>query len=299
MTINELQTRVETVAQNASIRKEKNFEERAAAIDFIEFPVTACIDELLLAAPQQGKLLLLKQRAEQVKAGLEEIDNSLFEKLRENIRMGRYTGKELKKLVKQYVSFNLADDKHQQEPGYDNLDLFVNGLFPLQTMPGQTKDLEPEMVYYQKTPARVVFELAEKTGFTGDDVFFDLGSGLGQGAMLVNLLTGVAAKGVEFEPAFCACATDCAATLNLPNVEFINTDARLTDYSAGTVFFMFTPFRGALLQEVLELLRQRSLQRKIKLITYGPCTAQVALQSWLHSDISTADEVYRLTVFES
>jgi hypothetical protein len=27
-------------------------------------------------------------------------------------------------------------------------------------------------------------------------------------------------------------------------VEFINVDARQADYSEGTVFFMFTPFRG-------------------------------------------------------
>jgi hypothetical protein len=82
-------------------------------------------------------------------------------------------------------------------------------------------------------------------------------------------------------------------------VSYINADARKADYSEGTVFFMFTPFRGEILQEVLELLRKESLLRKIKIITYGPCTAQVALQSWLDAAIPKDAPVYKLAIFSS
>jgi len=166
-------------------------------------------------------------------------------------------------------------------------------------MPGQTKDLEPEMVYYQKTPARIIFNLAEKSHFMKEDVFFDLGSGLGQVAILVNLLTGIKVKGIEFEPAFCDYARNCATELNLPNVAFINSDAREADYSRGTIFFMFTPFKGEILQKVLEILRKESLLRKIKIITYGPCTAQVALQSWLKLAAQQDDNIYKPGIFTS
>jgi SAM-dependent methyltransferase len=230
---------------------------------------------------------------------LEEIDTNLFQKLRADIKSGGYTGKAFINLVNEYVDFNVADNEHQEYPGYDNLDIFINGLSPLQTMPEQTKDLEPEMVYYQKTPARVIFELVEKVHFGNDDVFFDLGSGLGQVAILVNLLTGITVKGVEFEPAFCDYARACAAELNLTNVTFINADARKADYSDGTLFFMFTPFRGDIMQEVLAILRKESLQRKIKIITYGPCTAQVASQNWFHFATPKNDDVYKLAVFTS
>jgi hypothetical protein len=170
---------------------------------------------------------------------------------------------------------------------------------PLQTIPEQAKDLEPEMVYYQKTPARIVFELVEESHFMKEDVFFDLGSGLGQVAILVNLLTGITVMGIEFEPAFCDYARDCAVELNLSNVTFINIEARTADYSGGTIFFMFTPFRGEMMQEVLEILRREALLRKIKIITYGPCTAQVALQNWLHSASPIDDNIYKLTFFTS
>ncbi|MEP6613104.1 MAG: class I SAM-dependent methyltransferase, partial [Mucilaginibacter sp.] len=193
---------------------------------------------------------------------------------------------------------NTGDNNHE-EAGYDNLDIFINGLLSFHSIPGQTRDLEPEMVFYQKTPARIIFDLVEKAYVTRDDVFFDLGSGLGQQAILVNLMTGAKAKGVEFEPAFCNYANDCATQLNLPGVTFINTDARQADYSDGTVFFMYTPFRGEILQDVLALLRKESLTRKIKIITYGPCTAQVALHSWLDFTISNNGNIYKPAVFTS
>src|SRR5580692_11631832 len=111
--------------------------------------------------------------------------------------------------------------------------------------------------------------------------------------MLVNRLTGITTKGVEFEPAFCAYARDCAAELNLSNVTFINADARKADYSEGTIFFMYTPFTGEILQEVLALLREQSLLRKIRIITYGPCTAEVAGQNWLESITPKVDNIYK------
>jgi hypothetical protein len=295
----EIQSYTEAIEKDPLLYEEKNFDTRIEVIDFIEFQVIDWIEELLLKTAQPDQLMSLKYRAEKVITKLEEIDVNLFQKLQAKIRTGGYTGKEFKALVNEHVDFDLADNEHQGEPGYDNLDAFINGLSPFQTMPEQTKDLEPEMVYYQKTPARIVFELVEKAHLTKEDVFFDLGSGLGQVAILVNLLTGITVKGIEFEPAFCNYARDCAAGLNLSNVTFINVDAREADYSEGTIFFMFTPFRGEIMEKVLAILREESLQRKIKIITYGPCTVQVALQSWLHSAPSEDDNIYKLSVFTS
>jgi hypothetical protein len=294
----EMQSDIEEIAENSLLYEERNFDKRMAAVDFIGFHIIDQIEAFLETKPEQDKLILLKHRAEKVKAELEEIDTTLFQKLRANIRKGRYTGKEFKNLVNEYVGFNLDDNERQDEPGYDNLDIFINSLFSFHAMPEQTKDLEPEMVFYQKTPARIVFELVEKANLTKEDVFFDLGSGLGQAAILVNLLTGITAKGIEFEPAFCDYARACAAELNLSNVTFINVDARKADYSEGTIFFMYTPFKGEILQEVLEALRNESQLRKIKIITYGPCTSEVALQSWL--DFAPLDNnVYKLCIFSS
>lgn len=295
----QMQSEIEAIENNSLLYEEKNFDQRIEAIDFIEFPIVDHIEELLAKTDQPAQLLLLKQHAEKVKSELEEVNISLLRKLQKNISTGEYMGKRFKNLVNEYVDFNIDDTKHQEEPGFDSLDVFINGLLSFQAMPGQTKDLEPEMVFYQKTPARIIFELVEKIKFAKEDVFFDLGSGLGQVGILMNLLTGVTAKGVEFEPAFCDYSRDCVAKLNLSNITFINTDARQADYSDGTVFFMYTPFHGEILREVLEILRKESLLRKIRLITYGPCTPKVASQSWLDSTGPKDDNIYKLNVFAS
>jgi hypothetical protein len=295
----EIQSDIGAIESNPFLFDEENFDQRIEAIDFIEFQIINLIEGLRGEINQSEKLLLLKHRAEKLKSELEEVNITLFGKLREEIRKGAYRANDFKSLVNKYVDFNLDNIPHQQEPGYDNLDMFINGLLFLKTSPEQTKDLEPEMVFYQKTPARIIFELHEKCNFTQDDVFYDLGSGLGQIVMLVNLLSGVTTKGIEFEPAFCHYSRDCAAELNLFNLTFLNADARHATYSDGTVFFMYTPFNGGILQAVLEVLRKESLLRKIKIITYGPCALEVALQSWLDFAGTKDDNIYKLAVFTS
>jgi histone methylation protein DOT1 len=321
MTFFELQTYIEVVGKDTSILEENNFDKRLEVIDFIGYHIIDQIEAFLLNTDRTDMLHALKFRAEKLQSELEEIDITLFQRLQKSIQKQGITGQEFKNLIDEYVyiSANHHDglreetgndqqesdydyqesDCDYQETGYDNLDIFMNGLSPFQTMPEETINLEPDMVSYHKTPARIVLELVEKSHFTKEDVFFDLGAGLGQVAILVNLLTGIRTRGIELEPAFCNYARACAESLNLSDVLFINADARKTDYSEGTIFFMFTPFRGEIMDTVLENLRKESLLRKITIITYGPCTVQVALQSWLVYTAPVESHDYKLGFFSS
>lgn len=292
--IAEIQSDAETIAKNAALYEVANFEKRAEAIDFLEFHI---IDRIESLCYKPAELTELKDRAGKIKLELEEIDNKLFRELRAGIRAKRHTPNEFKDLINNYC--DLTRKEYPAGPGYDNLDVFINRLCSDQQIPDQTKALEPEMVFYQKTPARIVFELAEKISFREQDVFYDLGSGLGQVAILINLLTGVKAVGIEFEPAFCDYASNCAEALNLTDVTFINTDARQADYTKGTVFFMYTPFGGEILRKVLELLHKACLLKKITVVTYGPCTSQVNREAWLNSAGQETDHIYKLCVFTS
>ncbi len=294
----EIRSDMDTIALDQSLYDEKNFEKRRDALDFLSFQIIDQLDDLLHKTAPGAELNLVKRRAEKLKTELDEIDASLFQQFRKKIQTG-LRREEFKTVVGEYINLDSNDNPHHDEPGYDNMDEFINGLLSFQPMPEQTKALEPEMVFYQKTPARIVFELVVKADFKAGDVFFDLGCGLGQVAILVNLLTGVKAVGVEFEPGFCQYAHDCAVGLNLSNITFINADARSADYSEGTVFFMYTPFSGQILQDVLDILRKESLRRTIRIITYGPCTTQVELESWLKRVGAPDDNVYKLAVFSS
>lgn len=277
--VRQIQTDLEAIEQNESLCEDSSFVDRARALDVLEFHIIARIESALQTTGPVRELTTLKRRAERLEQRLEETDERLFQRLRAGIRSGHYTGADLKDRLNGYSEH--AANAANQDVGYDALDTFVNGLLSIGMAPEETRDREPEMVPYQPTPARVLLELVEVVDLGKHDIFYDLGSGLGQVPILVNLLTGAKAKGVEFEPAYCHYARQCAKGLNLSQVEFVNLDAREADYADGSVFFLYTPFEGQLLQAVLDRLKGQAGKRTIKVCAYGPCVPQMSGQEWL------------------
>jgi len=276
MITDEIQATIQAIAHNAAVYAEIHFVSRAEALDELEFHVL----DRIAGLAQTADLIRLSQAAARVKRDLEAIDGALFQRLRSAIRTGVCNGTALKDLIEHYVG-QPSDSRRLDQIGYDILDQFINGLLGLQTLPDETQALEQEMVAYQQTPARVIVELIAQADLTQDDVFYDVGSGLGHVPLLVSLLSDATAKGIEWEGAYCAAARACARNLNLARVAFVHADARTADYTDGTVFFLYTPFRGRILHAVLEKLRTESRRRRIRIFTYGPCTLQVAQQRWL------------------
>jgi hypothetical protein len=173
----------------------------------------------------------------------------------------------------------------------------VSGVLQLRE-PGEP-DLQrsPEMVPYQPTPVRHILHLITATALSEDDVFVDLGSGLGHVPLLVSMLTGVRSLGIEVQAAYVASAGECAQSLHLSRVRFIAQDAREADLSSGTVFYLYSPFNGSILTEVLSSLRMESTRRPIKICSLGPCTRTVANEIWLKA--RTLPDTGRITVFDS
>ena len=163
---------LEAIDKSSSLAKRKNFAGRLEVIDFLEFHIIDQIGGLSLKAHRPADLVPLKQRAERAKRRLEEINVKLFQSLRKKIRNQGYTAGKFRNLISEYVGIYLEQSPEEQKViGYDDLDVFINGLSLSQTIPDATRDLAPEMVYYQKTPARIIFELVEKAQFSNDDVF--------------------------------------------------------------------------------------------------------------------------------
>jgi len=296
MIVTEILSDIQAIENNTALFEEPNFDSRANAIDFIEFHIIDRIDGLLQNGEGDDDLESLKQRAEILKNKLEQIDINLFNQFREKIRVGEYNGTAFREMIDIYIK---PDTDNKGQPGYDNLDVFINGLLTNADIPEPENELKPDMVFYQKTPARIMFELTDLAQLTHSDVFFDIGSGLGQVPVLINLISGAAAKGVEFDPAYHNYAVACAARVNLTDVDFINADALNVDYTNGTVFFMYTPFQGNMLQEMLDLLKKESRRRIIRIYTYGPCSAHVVMQNWLRCTNGQGNDIYKLYEFVS
>jgi hypothetical protein len=297
VTIEALQSQLDAFDQPA-LYEQGNFQGRAKVIDTIASEIVDQIDELLAYPSQPHKLRLLRRAAEQLQQRLQAVDEQVFQGLRSTIR-GGCRGEPLRQLIEGFVGIGVADEQGRAVVGYDSLDRLVTGILDTGAPPEARLELEPEMVLYQRTPARIIFELVRRANLAPQDCFYDLGSGKGHVATLVHLLSGATARGVEFEPAFCEYARACAAALDLTEVEFINMDARQADYAEGTVFFLYTPFDGAMLLEVLARLRARSRSGPIRLATYGRCTSIVAQQDWLSPPSPAEPGSYRLALFDS
>jgi Histone methylation protein DOT1 len=282
------------IEEDESLFVEMNFAGRSEAIDFLDFHVIERINGLLEQSGSQPDMELLRVRAERIKAELETVDICLFGRIRGEIAAGARPGS-FEPMIRGLLDNAAATD----EQGYDVLDTFVNGLFSDRPLPAETKALMPGMVSFHKTPVRVVIELIRLAELSRDDVFFDIGSGLGQVVLLVNLITGARARGIEYEPAYCAYAGAIASRLRLADTEFINADAREGDYSMGTVFFLYTPFEGGMLQDLLRLLQKESLARVIRIFTYGPCSAKVVAENWLRCVNGIPGDPYRLCLLVS
>lgn len=296
--ISEIQSGIEAIEGDAALFEKMNFTSRADAIDFIDFHIIDRIEGLYQYNDRGKKTDAFRERAEKLKSELEIIDADLFKQIREKIRAGVYATSSFKMMICNYLG-SCFDETGQSETGYDHLDIFINGMLSDRAIPDPTRKLEAGMVFYQKTPARIIFELTRLAELSRDDVFYDIGSGLGQAAILVNLLSGCTARGIEYEPAFCEFARTSAAELNLSNVEFINTNALHGDYTEGTVFFLYTPFEGSMLQNLLDILQNESRKRPISIFTYGPCSYFVARQHWLHCEHGQEDNPDILCMFKT
>jgi hypothetical protein len=306
--LQEMRAVVNEIRANALLLEDTCFEARLQAIDRLEFEVLDRLMGLFPATSEAVETLAAKQIREE--AGnlirrFEACNDDLFQRLRDRIRARTDTRTCFLEIVREHLGMEPFVSEGSHEPGYDVLDAFLNGLFTTELNASETVKREPEMVFYQKTPARVVWELAaEVSKYMSNNpgtMVYDLGSGLGQVSILLHLLTNMPVRGVEYEPSYCAYATQCAADLGLSGerVSFLNADVRVADLSDASLFFLYTPFTGKMMEEVLERLRFESKSRSIRIFTYGPCTHEVYRQSWLNWDKLGSPHTHGLGVFRS
>jgi hypothetical protein len=117
--------------------------------------------------------------------------------------------------------------------------------------------------------------------------------------VLARLVGGVPARGVEYQRSYNDVARQGAANLGVTDVDFVTADVRDADLSGGTIFYLFTPFRGQLMRQALGRLRALAARHPIAICTFGSCTRVVAAEPWLAVQDPTMLHDYRLAVFRS
>ena len=234
----------------------------------------------------------LRHRARAIYTKFESVNSRLYEGIRRNIQRGA-GGSRLREWMPDWNgAANLMN-----RSGYDYLDELIRGVLQFEEPSAEAVQLESEMVPYQPTPARHIFDFIGRAALTERDFLIDLGSGLGHVTLMASICSSANCTGIELEPAYVECARKSARSLNLKNMRFVQGDARAADLSDGTVFYLYTPFTGTILRDVLNLLRDEAVRRDIRICTFGPCTPAVAEEQWLRV-IGTL-ETERLAVFRS
>lgn len=276
--IGPLQSLLTELERDPSWQAPDRLRERIEVLDRIE---RAMLYLPTLAAGSLDPNRALLDRAAAMQARLEAINHDVYRDLREDLR----SGAGIRRLL-QYASDPAGLDAATESDGdaYDHLDAVLSEV--LQFEPPQADGIEPaaEMVFYQPTPARHIFDLIARLRLDASDVLIDLGAGLGHVPLAVAACTPARGLGVELEAAYVEIARRSARGLNLDRADFIQADARAADLSAGTVFYLYTPFTGSVLRSVLDSLRDISLVRPIRVCTLGPCTSMIAAEPWLRSD---------------
>lgn len=245
------------------------FIERNRAIDALDVHLIALAHDRNQDDAAGQRIAELVARFVALRDRLQRLNDSMAQRLRERIAAASISPHELLATFQQYLGAARHDAPDDLE--YDALDALVAGILSTDQVVGDgTVEADAEMVPYQPTPARLILALLQEIRPTEEDVFVDVGSGLGTVPTLVSLLTGARAVGIEWHADHCAFARSCVHRLNLSSVSFVQQDARDADLSTGTIFYMYTPFKGAMLRDVLRRLEGEARRRAIRLCVYGP-----------------------------
>jgi hypothetical protein len=287
-----LQSLISELEQDRSLDEPHRLRRRIEVLDHLDAYLS---DGQVSADAPESTGAALYHQARAIYAKLESANFKLYQVIRNDIQRGAGPDRMLRWVPRSGRSATAVDLVNGL--GYDYLDELVSGVLQFQKPPAEVAPLAAEMVFYQPTPARHIFDLIDRTALTERDLLIDLGSGLGHVPLLASICTGAHCIGIELEAAYVDCARESAQTLNLNNVTFIQRDARESDLSGGTVFYMYTPFTGTILRAVLNSLRQQAACREIRICTFGPCTRIVAGERWLKG-VETLD-IDRIAIFRS
>ncbi|HEY1087335.1 MAG TPA: methyltransferase domain-containing protein [Archangium sp.] len=125
--------------------------------------------------------------------------------------------------------------------------------------------------------AEILFAI-DRAQLRPEDTFVDLGAGTGKVVLLAHLLTGARAHGIELDETLVREGEAAARSLNLEHVTFDASDARTAALPNARVFYLYSPFSGVVLDEVMARLHRLAQERE-----FVVCSSPSPLP-WLRAD---------------
>lgn len=173
------------------------------------------------------------------------MDRDELNALRSRIRSKEYGPRDLKKALYTLQS--------------RDWDPFVERLFGIETPSYIEWPDSTDVIPYLPSPVEAILDLVET--MTEQDVLYDLGAGLGKVILLAGWLSGAKARGVELVQAYVDRINLRASDLGMAEVSAICADVRDVDFSDGTLFYFYDPFRGELLDGIVTKIEELKTAR--------------------------------------
>ncbi|MBT3336522.1 MAG: class I SAM-dependent methyltransferase [Anaerolineae bacterium] len=291
MNITNYQREFNELQENPALFDPRDFRVRKEALDFA--------DIITKFRPENNMALIdLQMHAQELGHELRALNASIGQDFLERFRDEKPSPQKFREWLQPYTDYA---QKAWGNPhyGYESLDFLLSEVLLPEPHPWPDRETEYGMVRYEPTPASVILELTERITLSDDDIFYDLGSGLGKVTTLVHLLSGARCVGVEYQSDFCAYAKEQAHSLNLKGINYLNADARHANYQDATVFFLFNPFGGAIFNTVLEHLRLEAQQRTLRICSYGSSSQPLSELPWLERIPPMNKDEATLAIFQS
>lgn len=220
--------------------------------------------QLLIVLKAEDDAAQERARCADLQAQLLAKDKAEFEPLQRALAGGQFSPAD-------FTARLSAMPPHEWDP-------FVQRLFDAQRIPAPDLIKGTQMVEYVATNLQSILEIMDAVA--PDDVFIDIGAGLGLVTMLAAWLVGARALGVEIDKAYCEHARSTATRLNITKASFLHLDAREAPFEDGTVFYMYQPFHGEIMDAVIAKLKAQA-HRSIRIVSLGLCSHTLRAQPWL------------------
>jgi predicted RNA methylase len=161
-------------------------------------------------------------------------------------------------------------------------DHYVEEVLGIAYPPLEEPALGRELIPYVPSGYEEIIHAFDVTKLGEGARFLDVGSGAGKVALLAALLTGATAIGVECNSALVDLAELAAAELGV-SARFCRGDARAVALDEVDVVFMYLPFTGQALRDVMARLSARYFcTAALDLERYGDLVPAGPSRSWLH-----------------
>jgi SAM-dependent methyltransferase len=145
-------------------------------------------------------------------------------------------------------------------------DAWIDRLFGIEELPQDGPDLPRGCVPYLPCSVETLLRMIDVAQIDSSDVFVDLGSGIGRVTALTHLLTGADAIGIEVQSALVRKSRELITRSNTPRVSVVEGDAAalIRHIDSGSVFFLYCPFSGERLDQVMDALEDIARTRVVR-----------------------------------